>query len=128
VKREGLERFYNKVKNHEFSFDLTIPVVINEVVNTGWEWRLFMHNHTVLGASSYKLKNMINLSKPTPQSVIDFAVASSMIWEPSSVYVMDVGETDQGFKIVEFNCFHASGLYNCNIDAIFSKVSEFIKK
>lgn len=128
VNKEGLRRFYQKVENQEFSFSLDLPVVINQVFNTGWEWRLFMYNHEVLGASSYKLKNMINQSKPTPQSVVDFAVASSKKWKPASVYVMDVCETEDGLKIVEFNCFHASGLYNCNIDSIFTRLTEALKK
>lgn len=126
VKKDGLERFYNKVKNQEFNFDLSIPVVINSSKNTGWEWRLVMIKDQVIASSSYKLKNMLNLSKKVPLEVFNYAIEAAKIWHPHDIYVMDIGESDNGLKIVEFNCFNASGLYNCDINEIVNKVNEYV--
>jgi hypothetical protein len=40
---------------------------------------------------------------------------------------MDVCETENGYKVVEFNCFNASGFYNCDVDAVVKNVTQFVE-
>lgn len=122
-----LEDFYSKVSAGGYLFDENIPVVVAPVKNTGWEFRFFMVQDRVMAASSYKLKSTLNKTKRVPQEALDFAVEISRAWRPAEVFVVDLAETDNGWKVVEFNCFNASGFYNCNIDSIVSEVSSYVK-
>lgn len=94
--------------------------------NIGWEYRLFMIRDHVIAQSSYKLRSMQDTKNPVPKEVIDFAIETAQIWHPDNVYVMDVCETDSGYKVVEFNCFNASGFYNCSIEDIVREVTKFV--
>ena len=38
---------------------------------------------------------------------------------------MDLTKKENDFKIVEYNCWNASGLYKTNIPKIFNTVNEF---
>jgi hypothetical protein len=40
---------------------------------------------------------------------------------------MDIALTPDGYKIIEYNCWNASGLYHCNGQKVFFAVNEFIK-
>jgi hypothetical protein len=41
----------------------------------------------------------------------------------SEAFVMDIGQTEQGWKIVELNCANASGLYECDARAVAAAFS-----
>lgn len=45
------------------------------------------------------------------------AQEKSNIWLPHCC-VMDLAETDDGLKCIEFNSINASGFYDCNIEKI----------
>jgi len=127
VDHAGIEKFYKDVSGGGYMFDETIQVVLSKPKNMGWEWRLFMVKDEVISGSSYRLKNSLNQTKPVPQNVINFAQETVKIWRPSEVYVMDICETDEGLKIVEFNCFNASGFYRTDVEKVVSKVSEYVE-
>ena len=38
---------------------------------------------------------------------------------------MDLADTPEGIKIIEYNCWNASGLYKTNIPKIFNTVQDF---
>jgi len=127
VSSEGIEKFYNEVSAGGFTFDKTIPVVLCRTKNTGWEYRLFMVKDQVITGSSYKLKESINQTRRVPEEVLQFARDTANVWRPDDVYVMDVCEAEEGLKVVEFNCFNASGLYACNVESIVKSVSEYVE-
>lgn len=43
-------------------------------------------------------------------------------WEPDSKYVIDVCESNNEFKVVEYNCFSSSGFYSADIGKIVDSV------
>lgn len=126
VDAAGIEKFYKEVASGGFMFDETIQVVLSKPKNLGWEWRLFMVKNEVISGSSYRLKDMLNQTKPVPDRVVQFAQETAAIWRPDDVYVMDVCETDDGLKIVEFNCFNASGFYRCDVEKVVDRVSQHV--
>lgn len=126
VNKEGIEKFYDSVSAGGFLFGTDIPVVLSPMKHIGWEYRCFMLNDKVIASSSYKLKSMMFQTKRVPESVIEFAEETAKIWHPDTAYTLDVCETDQGLKVVEFNCFNASGFYNCSPEKIVKAVSDHI--
>lgn len=125
VDSAGIKKFYDEVSAGGFLFNTDIKVIISPLKNTGWEYRCFMVGTKVISASSYKLKSMIRQDKRVPQEVIDFAEETAKIWRPDNAYTLDVCETDDGLKVVEFNCANASGFYSCDVESIVKAISEF---
>ena len=41
---------------------------------------------------------------------------------------MDIAETDEGFKIVEYNCLNASGLYLADVKKLFISLQNYQNK
>jgi hypothetical protein len=102
-------------------------VVFSKVHNLGWEWRLFMLEDQVITASTYRLKDSLNIHGKVPKRVLDFAKETARLWQPDKVYVMDICETDTGLKVIEYNCFHASGVYSCDVQKIVNLVTEYVE-
>ena len=126
VSAQDIEKFYTDVSAGGFCFKPDIPVVLSPVKQIGWEYRLFMIQDRVIAKSSYRYRTMLSIKEPVPQEVVDFAEETARIWFPDYVYVMDICETENGYKIVEFNTFNASGFYACNVEDIVREVSEFV--
>lgn len=123
---ETITNFYQRVSAGGYLFTDEIEVVIAPVKNIGWEFRLFMVGGRFLTGSSYRLRTSLNKSKTVPLDVVSFAERAAAIWRPDRVYVMDVCESDDGLKIVEFNCFNASGFYNSDVRTIVGEVSALL--
>lgn len=123
VNAGGIKKFYDEVSAGGFTFGTDINVVLSSPKNTGWEWRFFMLGDRIISCSSYKLKEQLNMTKAVSMYVKSFARDVARVWHPDDVYVMDVCESDDGLKVVEFNCFNASGFYACDVDAIVEEVS-----
>ena len=127
VEAKDIANLYDQVSAGGFCFGTDIPVVLCPIKNTGWEYRLFMIKDKVVAFSSYKLKSMLRQDQPVPSEVIRFAQQTASLWHPDDVYVMDVCETDNGLKVVEFNCFNASGFYKCDVESVIRQVSEYVE-
>lgn len=50
---------------------------------------------------------------------------SKMEWMPSPIFVVDIGETEDGeCKLLEINSFNSSGMYLCDLEKIVVKANE----
>lgn len=123
-----IRKFYEQVSAGGFCFKTDIPVVLCPIKNIGWEYRLFMIEDRVIAKSSYRIRSLCRVDEPVVSGVVKFAEETARIWRPDDVYVMDVCETEYGYKIVEFNCFNASGFYACDIESIVKEVSSYVEK
>ncbi|MCX9024678.1 MAG: ATP-grasp domain-containing protein [Candidatus Methanoperedens sp.] len=130
-----IEKFYNEVSAGGFTFDTNVPVVLSPKKDFGWEYRMFMIKDKVIASSSYKLKTLIKQNKEVPWQAINFAEKVASRWRPDDVFVMDVcacwNENRTGveklYRVIEFNCFNASGFYSCDVKKIVDEVSKFVE-
>ena len=45
------------------------------------------------------------------------------LWKPADVFIADVAQTEEGFRLLELNTFGTAGLYDCDLKAIIENVS-----
>ncbi|MCI5056353.1 MAG: ATP-grasp domain-containing protein [Flavobacteriales bacterium] len=90
------------------------------------EWRNFIVNGKVIDSSRYMLNGSLDVnSEDVPSSVIQFCEENSSLFSPHAIFVLDVAESNGAYKIIECNCFNATGFYNNDLKKIVSKVTEF---
>lgn len=89
------------------------------------EYRFFVVNQEVITGSRYMLSGQLSLSNIIPDSVMAVAKEYARLYQPHDIFTMDLAETPKGVKIIEYNCWNASGLYNSDIKKIFSVVNEY---
>ena len=90
------------------------------------EYRMFIVNGQVVSSTKYRLRTILDKKPNAPSEIVDFANRMAAIWSPEKAYVMDVCKTDQGeLKLLELNCFNASGVYAAPIEPIIEAVEFF---
>lgn len=88
------------------------------------EYRFFMYKDIVISSSRYILNNKVDVSNNVPNFMLEAARDYGKLYQPLDFYVMDLALTDNGIKIVEYNCWNASGFYASNIEKIVNTISE----
>lgn len=85
------------------------------------EFRFFVLDGEVLAWSKYMSNGSLNVSNSVPASVIDAAKEYARLYEPARAFVMDLCTTDDGIKIVEYNCMNCSGVYDADLSNLIDR-------
>lgn len=99
--------------------------LIHDVINIKSEYRFICLNGEVIGASRYHLNGSLNISEIVPEKMLSYGREFAKMYKPSEIYTMDLAETDDGVKIVEYNCWNASGLYSIDAKKMFAIIHEY---
>lgn len=91
------------------------------------EYRFFIVNQEVITSSQYKSGGNPFISETVPDNINEAAKEYAKLYQPHDIFTMDLANTPNGIKIVEYNCWNASNLYKTNIPKIFDAVQEFQK-
>ena len=100
--------------------------IISELRNISAEYRFFVVNGEITGQSMYKFGGHVTKAYPVPQNIIDAANEYKDLYQPDDIFTMDLADTDQGIKIIEYNCWNASGHYNCDLVKTYAKINNYM--
>lgn len=89
------------------------------------EYRWFIVDGKIISGSMYRNNGILKSIEQTNTDIIQKAQEIADKWLPMSNVVMDLALTNDGMKVIEFNCINASGFYNCNIDKIFKSIWKY---
>lgn len=99
-------------------------IVVSNIKEIQEEYRFFIHKDKILAASRYMLNSEVNPSNIVPEFLTDCAKDYAKLYNPADIFVMDLAVTNEGIKIVEYNCWNASGFYHCNIRDLIFQINE----
>lgn len=99
--------------------------LVHDVINIYAEYRFICLNGEVIGSSQYRRNNRTVYSSEIPQEVLDMAHEYAKLYKPSEIYTMDLAETQEGIKIVEYNCWNGSGTYHMDTIKLFSTIHNY---
>lgn len=99
-------------------------IVVSNIKEIQEEYRFFIYKDKILAASRYMLNSEVNPSNIVPEFLTDCAKDYAKLYNPADIFVMDLAVTNEGIKIVEYNCWNASGFYHCNIRDLIFQINE----
>lgn len=109
--------------NKETEIWISEPKVIKK------EWRLFIVDNEIVSASRYMNKGQLDESEnDTPKEMIEFAQKRIDEYRLEDVYVMDIAEIENEFKLIECNCFNGTGFYKHDVEKIIQSINNFVKR
>ena len=86
-------------------FNSETEVWISEPKEIKKEWRLFIVDDEIVSTSRYMKNGELDKSAiDIPSEMIDFAQARIEEYRLDDIYVMDIAEVEEGFKLIECNC------------------------
>jgi len=90
------------------------------------EWRFVIAGTSVAAWSQYKAGDALEFRPEAPDGANEVARrVAGHPWRPADVFVADVAETGDGFRLIELNTFGTAGLYACDLGAVVCAVSPF---
>lgn len=106
-------------------YDPETLVAVAERQEIGREWRLVVAGDEVIAGSQYADGGVKSVEAGYPREVGAFAaeLLAAVRWRPDDLFMLDVCETDQGFRLVELNSFSCSWLYACDFARVVEAAS-----
>lgn len=132
-------RIFDKIEWEDFKYELrnnqyknikgTELIQISTSKKIFKEARLWIIGGQIIEANYYKFSDETLFENAVPPEGINFAKKMIKLFEPAEAFVMDIGYTEQGWKIVEINCINSAGFYpNTNIKSIVNAINIYFKK
>lgn len=94
------------------------------------ECRFFVVDGVVITGSQYRLNNKPAITSINPKDGILLAAQKySDLYHPHDNFVIDIATLDNGdYKVIEYNCLNASGLYACDSKLLFQHLFQYLGK
>lgn len=86
------------------------------------EFRLFVVNDKVITASSYVVNGKQDTSAVIDESLLRYADTIISRFPLAEAYVLDIADTSNGYKVIEYNNINTSGLYDCDETRIINAI------
>lgn len=103
-------------------------IMFAKPVHIAREWRIFIVNGHPSNGSLYRVDHKLKTSAAVPIHVVDFARQQAKLFQPASVFTMDIAEASGELYVIEVNCFNSSGFYDSNVSALVGDISHFLTK
>lgn len=124
---EAGQTFEDFIKSQQYQpFYIKENMVVSDLKTIFGEYRFFVVDKEIVACSQYKLGTRVVSSPVVPKFIIDKAKEYAQLYQPSDIFTLDLADTQDGVKIVEYNCWNASGSYDCDLVSTFKKVHDYI--
>ena len=111
-----------------FNFTPDTMVAISEAKDIQCEWRYFIVDGEVITGSLYRGAGESYIKREDDDNELRVAQVMADIWLPHPTCVMDVALTEEGRRVIEFNCLNASGIYDHDVPALVASISNRAKR
>ena len=102
------------------------PILVARAHMLRAEWRFVITGERVAARSLYKIGrgDVTCPEAPAEAEALAERIARHS-WRPTEVFVADIAETEDSFRLLELNTFGTSGLYACDLEAVVQAVSSY---
>lgn len=122
-----IKQWMSSTKSGNFSFGDETQIIVAPVKKLYSEARFFVVGGKVIDGSYYRMGGRLISSHITQPEVIDSAQELADKWLPHECCVIDIADTDDGLKVIEFNTFNSSGFYDHDIPKIVKEMTQWAK-
>lgn len=123
VNKADLLGFISTSKIGKNDLDANEIIVISEPKHILSETRWFVVDGKAISGSTYRVRGQSILVPDNNDNNLKEAQRMADIWLPHKTCVMDLAETTEGTKVIEFNTFNSSGFYSHDIAKVVAAVT-----
>lgn len=101
-----------------------IKIQVAPIKNIYQEFRFFVVNGKVITGSLYRVGRQVRYSNVDHLSGDAEYFAQMMVikWCPSEMFVIDIADTSDGLKIIEFGSIHNCGFYDIDLSKLIQEI------
>ena len=86
------------------------------------EFRFWVYNGKIISGSQYRIGKSVVHSELVDEEAFKFCEKMIEIFQLAKGFIMDIGLTDNGPKIIECGCFNCAGFYKADIQKILMAI------
>lgn len=101
-------------------------LVISPPYRIRTEWRLWIVNGKMAGASQYREDFKLSIKEGCPKEVRLFAESRCSEYLLDEVFVMDICKSGDSLYILECGCVNNAGFYAVNLKEMMRRISEYV--
>ncbi|WAX21556.1 hypothetical protein [Stenotrophomonas phage RAS14] len=120
-----IRNWMNSTKSGNFSFTEDTEIIIAPIQKLYSESRFFIVGGKVVDGSYYRMGGSLQVSAIKQPEMYELAQTFADKWLPHECCVMDLAETDDGYRVIEFNTINSSGFYEHDIRKIVTAMTEW---
>lgn len=127
---EEIIQWMGNVESSKFSkhFNSETLVSISPVKKIYSESRFFVVDGKVVDGSYYRMAGQLQINPVHQIETLEFAQEMAEKWLPHKCCVMDLADTDDGIKVIEFNTINGSGFYANDIRKIVFAMTDWARR
>lgn len=122
-----IQNWMQSTESGNFSFTDDTVICVSSPKKILQETRWFIVGGKIIDGSQYMLHRQRIAQLVTDTKLYNAAQELADIWLPHETCVMDLALTEDGLKVIEYNCLNSSGFYQHDIDKIVRAVTEYAK-
>lgn len=93
------------------------------------EFRFVVGNGEVIDGSEYRWDNVLDIRHDWLEDCHKLAQkVAQHSWRPDTCFTVDIADTPVGPRVIELNGFSCAGLYACDKELVFGRVSDIAQK
>ncbi len=125
--RESFAAWLRNMREVGYLEDNDFDVVISAPKRLGTEYRCVVVDGQVVAWSVYRKFGQAYMKREITEAALDSAKRAIALYQPAPVFMLDIAETDEGDKVIEYNTFNSAGLYRCDAGAVIDSVNAFVE-
>jgi hypothetical protein len=127
IDRETFDEWYDGMVDSGYLTGNDFPVVLSTPKKLGCEWRVVVVNGEISSSSLYRQYGIVKPERHIIPEVEAIVMAAHERFQPADVYVIDIAQLGDEFKVIEYNTFNSAGLYACSVIDIIDDINDFIR-
>jgi hypothetical protein len=107
--------------------DNDFDVVTSSVKPLAIEYRVLVVDKQVIDMCIYRQWKSVMPERVWDHDVAEFVEGAVWKYSPADVFIIDVAQTLEGLKVVEYNTFNSAGLYAIDPAIAVTEISDFVE-
>jgi hypothetical protein len=104
-----------------------IPIIVSPLKTVMEEYRIVVVDGRAVAGSMYMRDGLIDIVPAAPHEAYGLAERAASEWMPDKAFVIDVANTPEGYKVVEYNAFSTADWYGCELTPILSGIGRMLE-
>lgn len=122
---EEIRKWMKSTDSGNFSFTADTQIMVAPVQEIFSEARFFIVGGKVIDGSYYRQNGQLKSKHIEDSHIYNAIQKMADQWLPHTCCVMDVADTENGLKCIEFNTINSSGFYDHDIKKIVHALSDW---
>nr|WP_240454604.1 ATP-grasp domain-containing protein [Caulobacter sp. 17J65-9] len=128
MEADEFETWVSRMREIGYLDENDIDVVVSEPKPLGVEWRVIVVDGEIVESSIYKQWGRAMAERHRQPEVDAVVRAAHARFVPAPVYVIDVAQVGDDYKVIEYNTFNSAGLYACDVGRVVDAVTAYVER